>query len=200
MSIIASMFVPFTRPQLTLFINLTLLAIAFFVLGKKFTLRTGYVAILNSLAALALDKLIPIDGTLTDNTMLELFFTLIMSSVGSAILFNIAASSGGTDIIAMIVKKYTHLEVGKSLLFVDSLFTLASIWIFGIEIGLFSIFGLLVKGLCVDIIISSMNQAKMFIIITSKTEEVGSFIKDDLNRSATVINAKGLYMLSLIHI
>nr|WP_306483758.1 YitT family protein [Anaerococcus sp.] len=194
MSIIASMFVPFTRPQLTLFINLTLLAIAFFILGKKFTLRTGYVAILNSLAALALDKIIPIDGTLTDNTMLELFFTLIMSSVGSAILFNIAASSGGTDIIAMIVKKYTHLEVGKSLLFVDSLFTLASIWVFGIEIGLFSIFGLLVKGLCVDIIISSMNQAKMFIIITSKTEEVGSFIKDDLNRSATVINAKGLYM------
>ncbi|WP_297791199.1 YitT family protein [uncultured Anaerococcus sp.] len=193
MSIIASMFVPFTRPQLTLFINVALLVIAFFVLGKKFTLRTGYVAILNSLTALALDKIMPIDGTLTGNTMLEFFFTLIMSSVGSAILFNIAASSGGTDIVAMIVKKYSHLEVGKSLLFVDSLFTIASIWVFGIEIGLFSIFGLLIKGLCVDVIISSMKQAKMFIIITSKTEEIGSFIKDDLNRSATVINARGLY-------
>ena len=151
MSIIASMFVPFTRPQLTLFINLTLLVIAFFILGKKFTLRTGYVAILNSLTALLLDKIVPIDGTLTNNTMLELFFTLIMSSVGSAILFNIAASSGGTDIIAMIVKKYSHLEVGKSLLFVDSLFTCASILVFGIEIGLFSIFGLLIKGLCVAV-------------------------------------------------
>lgn len=193
MSIIASMFVPFSRPQITLFINVSLLVIAFFILGKKFTLRTGYVAILNSLTALLLEKIIPIDGTLTRNTMLELFFTLIMSAGGSAILFNIAASSGGTDIIAMIVKKYSHIEVGRALLFVDSLFTIASIWIFGIEIGLFSIFGLLVKGLCVDIIISSMNQAKMFIIITSKTEEVGHFIKDDLNRSATVINAKGLY-------
>lgn len=192
-SIITSMFVPLTRPQLTLIINLSLLVIAFFILGKKFTLRTGYVAILNSLTALLLENIVPIKGTLTDNTMLELFFTLIMSSFGSAILFNLAASSGGTDIVAMIVKKYTHLEVGRALLFVDSLFTIASIWIFGIEIGLFSIFGLLVKGLFVDIIISSMNEAKMFIIITTKTEEISHFIKDDLNRSATVINAKGLY-------
>ena len=193
MSIITSMFIPLTRAQITLIINLALLVIAFFILGNRFTIRTGYVAILNSLTAIWLDKIAPLSQPLTNNTMLELCFTLIMSSVGSAILFNIAASSGGTDIIALIIKKYSHLEVGKSLLVVDSLFTLASIWVFGIEIGLFSIFGLMVKGIFVDAMISSMNQAKMFIIITSKQEEVGSFIKEDLNRSATVINAKGLY-------
>ncbi|MDO5047652.1 MAG: YitT family protein [Anaerococcus sp.] len=193
MSIIGSMFIPLNRPQLTLMINLTLLVVAFFILGKNFTLRTGYVAILNSLTALALERIVPLEGTLTSNTLLELFFTLIMSSVGSAILFNIAASSGGTDIIAMIMKKYSHLEVGKALLVVDSLFTVASILVFGIEIGLFSIFGLLIKGIFVDIIISTINQAKMFIIITSKNDEVGNFIKSDLNRSATLIDAKGLY-------
>lgn len=193
MSIITSMFVPFTRPQLTLFYNVVLLVIGFFVIGKKFTIRTGYVAILNSLTALLLDKIFPIHGSLTNNKMLELIFTLLMSSVGSAILFNLAASSGGTDIIAMIMKKYTSLEVGKSLLVVDSLFTIASIKIFGIEIGLFSILGLMMKGIFVDMIIGSMNTAKLFIIITSKTEEIGNFIKKDLNRSATIIDARGLY-------
>ncbi|MDY2919529.1 MAG: YitT family protein [Anaerococcus sp.] len=194
MSIIASMFVSLSRPLITLIINVTLLVVSFLILGKSFTFRTGYVAILNSLTALLLDKICPLSGTLTDNTMLELFFTLIISSTGSAILFNIAASSGGTDIIAMILKKYSRLEVGKALLMIDSIFTIGSIYVFGMEIGLFSIFGLLIKGVFVDIIISSMKQAKMFIIITSKTEEVGNFIKSELNRSATVIDAKGLYL------
>lgn len=193
MSIIASTFVPFTRPEITLFINVTLLVIAYFVLGKHFTLRTGFVAILNSLTALALDYIFPLNGPLTDNNLLELIFTLIISAFGSAILFNLAASSGGTDIIAMIIKKYSSLEVGKALLTVDSLFTVASIWIFDVEIGLLSALGLLMKGICVDIIIQSMNTDKLFIIITTKPKEVGKFIRDDLNRSATVLQGKGLY-------
>ena len=193
MSIITSMFVPFTRPQITLFYNLVLLVIGFFVIGKKFTIRTGYVAILNSLTALLLARIVPIHQSLTGNKMLELIFTLLVSSVGSAILFNLAASSGGTDIIAMIIKKYSSLQVGKALLVVDSLFTIAAIKIFGVEIGLFSILGLLMKVICVDVMIGSMNEAKLFIIISSKTEELGKFIKVDLNRSATVISAKGLY-------
>lgn len=200
MSIITSMFVPFTRPQITLFYNLVLLGIGFFVIGKRFTLRTGYVAILNSLTALLLSKVVPVESPLTDNMMLEFVFTLLMSSIGSAILFNLAASSGGTDIIAMIIKKFTNLEVGKSLLVVDSIFTLSSIWIFGVEIGLFSILGLITKGIFVDSIISSMNSAKLFIIITSKTEEIGRFIKEDLNRSATLIDARGLYRGSNISV
>ncbi|MFO3716658.1 YitT family protein [Anaerococcus cruorum] len=193
MSIIASTFVPFTRPQITLFINIVLLTIGYFVLGKHFALRTGYVAILNSLTALGLDYIAPIAGPLTDNNLLELIFTLLISAFGSAILFNLAASSGGTDIIAMIIKKYSSLEVGKALLCVDSVFTVASIWIFDIEIGLLSILGLLLKGVFVDVIIQSLNTDKLFIIITTKPEEVGSFIREDLNRSATVMNGVGLY-------
>lgn len=193
MSIIASTFVPFTRPQITLFINIVLLTIGYFVLGKHFTLRTGFVAILNSLTALGLDYIIPISGALTDNKLLELIFTLLISAFGSAILFNLAASSGGTDIIAMIIKKYSSLEVGKALLCVDSIFTIASIWIFDIEIGLLSILGLLLKGIFVDVIIQSFNTDKLFIIITTKPEEVGDFIRNNLNRSATVMNGVGLY-------
>lgn len=193
MSIIASTFVPFTRPQITLFINVVLLIIAFFILGKNFTLRTGYVAILNSLTALALDYIIPIQGSLTGNKMLELIYTLLISAFGSAILFNLAASSGGTDIIAMIIKKFSSLEVGKALLVVDSLFTIASIWVFDVEIGLLSFLGLLLKGIFVDVIIQSFNTDKLFIIITTKPDEIGGFIRNDLNRSATVLDGMGLY-------
>nr|WP_238390474.1 YitT family protein [Anaerococcus sp. mt242] len=193
MSIIASTFVPFTRPEITLFINVSLLIIAYFVLGKHFTLRTGYVAILNSLTALGLDYIFPIAGPLTSNKLLELIFTLLISAFGSAILFNLAASSGGTDIIAMIIKKYSSLEVGKALLCVDSVFTIASIWIFNVEIGLLSILGLLLKGIFVDVIIQSLNTDKLFIIITTKPDEVGKFIRGELNRSATVMNGVGLY-------
>ena len=116
-----------------------------------------------------------------------------MSAFGSAILFNLAASSGGTDIIAMIIKKYSSLEVGKALLCVDSLFTIASIWIFNVEVGLLSVLGLLFKGIFVDMIIQSMNTDKLFIIITSKPDQVGDFIREDLNRSATVLDGLGLY-------
>lgn len=193
MSIIASTFVPFTRPQITLFINVVLLIIAFFILGKNFTLRTGYVAILNYLTALALDYIIPIQGSLTGNKMLELIYTLLISAFGSAILFNLAASSGGTDIIAMIIKNFSSLEVGKALLVVDSLFTIASIWVFDVEIGLLSFLGLLLKGIFVDVIIQSFNTDKLFIIITTKPDEIGSFIRNDLNRSATVLDGMGLY-------
>ncbi|PKZ16717.1 YitT family protein [Anaerococcus octavius] len=193
MSIIASTFVPFTRAEITLFINVVLLIIGYFALGKHFALRTGYVAILNSLTALGLDYIAPLTGPLTNNNLLELIFTLLISAFGSAILFNLAASSGGTDIIAMIIKKYSSLEVGKALLCVDGIFTIASIWIFDIEIGLLSILGLLLKGIFVDVIIQSLNTDKLFIIITTKPDEVGAFIRDDLNRSATVMNGVGLY-------
>lgn len=193
MSIITSTFVPLTRPQLTLIINLILLTIGFFVLGKHFVIRTGYVAVINSLSQLALDYLIPIQGSLSGNKLLELIFTLLISAFGSAILFNLAASSGGTDIIAMIIKKYSSLEVGKALLACDSIFTIASIWIFDIEIGLLSVLGLLLKGICVDIIIQSMNTDKLFIIITTKPDPVSKFIREDLNRSATKLSGLGIY-------
>ncbi|MDU2353533.1 YitT family protein [Anaerococcus sp.] len=192
-SIIASTFIPLTRAVLTLIINLILLTIGFFVLGKHFTLRTGFVAILNSLTAIALDYIAPLNAALTDNKLLELIFTLLISAFGSAILFNLAASSGGTDIIAMIIKKYSSIEVGKALLCVDSIFTIASIWVFNVEIGLLSVLGLLLKGIIVDIIIQSMNTDKLFIIITTKPDQVGSYIRNELNRSATVIDGVGIY-------
>ena len=193
LSIILSKYLIFGPALITLILNLILLFIAYFQLGRLFVLRTGYVSILNSLTALALDKIFPLQHTLTDNKLLELLCAVIIPALGSAILFNLAASSGGTDIVAMIINKYFKFDIGKSLLMGDSILTVLSIKIFGIEIGLLSCLGLLMKGIFVDQIIQSLNTGKFFIIITSKQEEVGSFIRDKLNRSATVIQGKGLY-------
>lgn len=193
LSIILSDYVGLPPANITLISNLILLLLAYFIIGKKFVIRTGYVSILNSVTAVVLDYIMPLGSTLTDNVLLELILAVTVSAFGSTILFYVSSSSGGTDIVAMIFKKYTNMEIGKSLLMVDSVLTLISIKIFGIEIGLLSCLGLLMKGVFVDTIIQSFNTAKFFIIITSKPDEVGSFIRKDLNRSATVIQGKGLY-------
>src|SRR5699024_9809866 len=193
LSIILSDYVGLPPANITLISNLILLLLAYFIIGKKFVIRTGYVSILNSVTAVVLDYIMPLGSTLTDNVLLELILAVTVSAFGSTILFYVSSSSGGTDIVAMIFKKYTNMKIGKSLLMVDSVLTLISIKIFGIEIGLLSCLGLLMKGVFVDTIIQSFNTAKFFIIITSKPDEVGSFIRKDLNRSATVIEGKGLY-------
>lgn len=193
LSIILSGYLGLAPSKITLISNLTLLFVAYFAIGKKFVIRTGYVSILNSLTAVFLHYILPMTETLTQNKLLELILAVTVSAFGSTILFHVSASSGGTDIVAMILKKYTNLEIGKSLLMVDSVLTIISIKIFGLEIGLMSCLGLIMKGVFVDSIIQSFNTAKFFIIITSKPEEVGSFIREDLNRSATVLSGKGLY-------
>jgi uncharacterized membrane-anchored protein YitT (DUF2179 family) len=193
LSIILSGYVHLPPAKITLISNLLLLVLAYFIIGKKFVIRTGYVSILNSVTAVALDYIMPLTSTLTENKLLELILAVTVSAFGSTILFHVSASSGGTDIVAMILKKFTNIEIGKSLLMVDSVLTIISIKIFGIEIGLMSCLGLIMKGVFVDAIIQSFNTAKFFIIITSKPDEVGSFIREDLSRSATVLEGKGLY-------
>lgn len=192
-SILLSNSLPLSPAFITLILNVSLLVVAYFILGKKFVLKTGYVSILNSLTALLLSKVIPHTVPFTDNKLLELFCAVLIPALGSSILFNLSASSGGTDIIAMIINKYTNLNIGKSLLMGDSILTIMSIKIFGPEIGILSCLGLLMKGLVVNQIIASFNTAKLFLIVTSKQEEISVFIRDKLNRSATVIDGTGLY-------
>lgn len=193
LSIIFAKYINIAPANITLAVNVLLLIIAYFFIGKKFVVKTGYVSILNSVTAIALNYIFPINGTLTDNKLLELILAVLVTAFGSTILFNLSASSGGTDIVAIILKKFTNMDIGKNLLMVDSVLTVLSIYIFGVEIGLLSCLGLIMKGVFVDEIVQAFNTGKFFIIITSKPEEVGKFIRDDLNRSATVISGKGLY-------
>ena len=128
---------------LVLIINAALLLLGFAVFGRSFGLKTVYCSMLMSLSIYALERLVPMDAPLTTQPMLELVFSVLLPAVGSAILFNLQGSTGGTDIVAMIFRKYTDLDIGKALFCTDFLIaTLAGV-VFGIETGLFSLLGLL---------------------------------------------------------
>ena len=116
--------------------SMILLVIGLFVLGRKFAAKTAYCSILLSVALSAMERIWPMDSPLTDQPMLELCFAVALPALGSSILFNIGASSGGTDIIAMILKKYSSFDIGRALMLSDALITFIGFFIFDIETGL----------------------------------------------------------------
>lgn len=173
-------------------INVLFLILGFAVLNKGFGVRTVYCSLLFSALLSGLEWLCPLAAPLTDQKMLELFFAVILPALGSAILFNMQGSTGGTDILAMILRKYTSLDIGRALLYVDVLIAGTTLLI-SIETGLYSLLGLLLKSVLVDNVIESLNRKKSFILVTAHPEEVADFITHTLKRSATIWEAKGAY-------
>lgn len=174
-------------------INMALLVIGFLVLGRDFGLKTAYVSVLSSVVIWGLERLSPMAAPMTSQPLLELIFGVALPAVGSAILFNLDASGGGTDIVAMILRKYTSLNIGNALMLSDCVITVSACFAFGMETGLFSILGLLMKSLMVDLVLENINIHKYFHIITTKPREIESFITDVLGRSATEMDAQGAY-------
>lgn len=194
LSILLSPLIPTVTPgQLMLVFNIILLVIGLLVFGKGFTVKTVYCSILLSVCTWLLEIIAPMPSAFTDQKLLELVFAIGLTAAGSAILFNEGASSGGTDIVAMILKKYTRLNIGKALLLSDAILALASAFIFDIETGMFSILGLIMKAFVVDNVIDSINLNKCFIIVTSKEEEICTFINQTLHRGATVSDCTGSF-------
>ena len=173
--------------------NMLLLLIGFLVLGKGFAAGTAYSSILLSVTLSLLDRICPMQQPLTDQPFLELIFAIALPAVGSAILFNIGASSGGTDIIAMIMKKYTSIDIGKALLATDFLITLAGCFAFGITTGLYSFLGLFLRSFMIDSFIESLNLSKYFNVVCSDPKPICEFIKNDLKRGATIVLAQGAF-------
>lgn len=179
--------------QFTFIANMVLLVIGFLFVGKDFGIKTVYASVLMSVSLSVLEKLVPMSQPLTNEPLLELVFAIFLPAVGSAVLFNIGASSGGTDIIAMVLKKYTSFNIGTVLLFVDLFSVVMSFFIFGPTTGLFSSLGLMAKSLMIDGVIENMNQCKCFNIVCDDAEPICNFIIHDLKRSATVYQAQGAF-------
>ena len=174
-------------------INIAFLAVGFLFLDKSFGINTIYCSILFSAMLSGFEWLIPLSGPLTDQKTLELFFAVILPSLGSAILFNMQSSTGGTDILAMILKRFSSMDIGNSLLCVDVLIAASTLYFVNIEAGLYSILGLVLKSVVVDTVIESLNRRKSFIAVTSCPDQVCDFITHTLNRSATYWQAEGAY-------
>ena len=193
MSIVLAKGLPLTPGTITFVINMVLLILGFLFLGKSFGIKTVYVSVLMSVALWAAEIIFPMKAPLTTQPVLELIYAIVLPAFGSAILFNVGASSGGTDIIAMILKKYTHLNIASALFCVDLFIVIASCFVFDAQTGLFSMCGLLAKSLVVDNVIESINLCKYFTIVCDNPEPICDFIMKDLNRSATIYHAEGAY-------
>ena len=172
--------------------SMTLLLIGMIVLGKKFAAKTAYCSILLSVTLSFLERVCPMKAPLTDQPMLELCFAIALPALGSAILFNIGSSSGGTDIIAMILKKYSS-NIGPALMLSDLLITIAGFFIFDIKTGLYSLLGLTIRSFMVDTFIENFNLSKYFNVVCDDPEPICAFIVHELNRSASVFHATGAY-------
>jgi uncharacterized membrane-anchored protein YitT (DUF2179 family) len=176
-----------------LIINILLLIIGFALVGFSFTSKTIYSSFALSGMVWVLDRIIPMSKPLTGDTMLELAFAIILPAVGSAIVFNQNASTGGTDIVAKILNKLTKIDIGKALLMADFIITVMAGIVFGIRIGMYSLLGLVMKGFLIDTVIEGLNIRKQIVIISDKPEEVREYIIKNLHRGATIHLAKGAF-------
>ena len=174
-------------------INIALLLLGFAVFGKSFGLKTVYASLLMSGVLRLLEIVCPMDAPMTSQPLVELMFAVGLPAVGSAILFNVGASSGGTDIVAMILRKYTSLNIGLALLCSDTVITLSACVAFGMETGLFSVLGLIIKALFVDLVMDNLQVKKCFQIITSNPEPIERYITQEIHRGATQLHGEGVY-------
>jgi len=193
LAVVLGKVLPITPGTTNLIINVALLIVGFLFLGKKFAAKTIYASMLLSLSLSVLEQVCPMNQPLTDEPMLDLIFAVALPAFGSAILFNIGASSGGTDIAAMILKKYTNLDIGHALFLSDLLITFSAFFVFDIKTVLFSFLGLLAKSLVIDNVIENINLCKYFNVVCSNPEPICDFIVNKLQRSATICEAKGAY-------
>ena len=174
-------------------LNVLILIIGVIILGKECGFLTFYCAILYSVESMLLEYFIPMSGPLTDQPLLELIYSVSLTGIGGAIVFKCNASSGGTDIVALILRKYTILNTGTALSLADLAVAISSIFIYDIKTGLFSLLGLFAKVFLIDDILYSLSMCKAFTIITTKSEEIREYIMTEMKHGATMHKAEGAY-------
>ncbi|MBR5031999.1 MAG: YitT family protein, partial [Clostridia bacterium] len=150
-----------------------------------------YSSLLFSGAMVLLEKFVPMSAPLTDQPFLELLYAMLLSALGSSLVFNMGASTGGTDITAMILRKYTDLDIGKALLVTDGVITAAAFFVFDIKTGMFSLMGLIIKTTAVDVFIENLTLCKYFTIVTTQSEAIAGFIMNELHHGVTIADAQG---------
>lgn len=193
MAIVLSAVTPFSAGTINFVINMALLVVGFICFGKEFGAKTVYVSVLMSLGLSGLERYYPMSHPMTSEPVLELVFAIVLPALSSAILFNIGASGGGTDIIAMVLKKHSTVNIGTALFLVDLMITVAACFIFDAATGLFSFCGLMAKSLVIDTAIENINLCKYFTIVCDDPEPICDFIHEKLTRSATIFEAEGTY-------
>jgi uncharacterized membrane-anchored protein YitT (DUF2179 family) len=161
--------------------NIVLFLVGFIFIGLNFGIKTIYSSFAISFMIWIMEYIYPITSPITENILFELFIGILISAIGLALVFNQNASTGGTDIIAKILNKYIHIDIGKALLISDFVIVLMATYVFGLEIGLYCIFALIINGFLIDFIIEYLNICNEVIIVSSAKEQIYEYITKQLN-------------------
>ncbi|MBC8590249.1 YitT family protein [Wansuia hejianensis] len=171
--------------------NVVLFILAFTIIGPGFGGYTIYTSLALSALIYIFELVIPINTPIIDDLMLNLIYGILIQGIGMAMILNEGTSSGGTDIIAKIINKFTNLEIGKSLFLADALIALSAAFIFGLELGLYALFGILINSFVIDSVIAGFNTKIEVAIISNKEKEVSKFITNELKRGVTLLYGVG---------
>lgn len=193
LGIVLSNFVPLSLSAITMILNVVLLIIGFFTCGREFGAKTVYTSILLPVFIGLFERLFPDIGSLTDSQELDVLCYILVVSVGLSILFNRNASSGGLDIVAKIMNKYLHIELGRAMSLSGMCVALSAALVYDKKTVVLSMLGTYFNGLVLDHFIFDHNIKRRVCIITKKEEELRHFILTDLHSGATVYESYGAY-------
>jgi uncharacterized membrane-anchored protein YitT (DUF2179 family) len=174
-------------------INTFLLILAFIIFGKEFGGYTVYSSLALSAMLAAFELVLPMAEPFTDDLFINLIFGIVICGVGMGIVFNQNASTGGTDIVAKIINRFTHIEIGKSLLLADFLVTLFAAVVFGARLGMYALLGIIINSIIIDKMIAGFNIKINMMIISKEMDTINAYILNDLERGTTIYHATGGY-------
>mgnify|MGYP004548297607 FL=1 len=195
LGIVLSNFVPLPLSTITMILNVVLLLIGFMTCGREFGAKTVYTSILLPFFIGVLERVFPNIGSLTDSQELDVLCYILVVSVGLSILFNRNASSGGLDIVAKIMNKYLHMDLGRAMSLSGMCVALSAALVYDKKTVVLSVLGTYFNGLVLDHFIFDHNIKRRVCIITKKEEALRHFIIHDLHSGATVYESYGAYNL-----
>ena len=193
LGIVLSNFVPLQLSAITMILNVVLLIIGFFTCGREFGVKTVYTSIMLPVFLGLFEVIFPDFGSMTDSQELDVLCYILVVSVGLSILFNRNASSGGLDIVAKIMNKYLHMELGRAMSLSGMCVALSAALVYDKKTVVLSILGTYFNGIVLDHFIFDHNIKRRVCIITKKEEELRQFIIHDLHSGATIYEAIGAY-------
>lgn len=195
LGIVLSNFIPLPLSAITMILNVVLLIIGFFTCGREFGVKTVYTSVMLPLFLGVFERIFPDFGSMTNSQELDVLCYILVVSVGLSILFNRNASSGGLDIVAKIMNKYLHMDLGKAMSLSGMCVALSAALVYDKKTVVLSVLGTYFNGLVLDHFIFDHNIKRRVCIITKKEEELRQFIIHDLHSGATIYESIGAYNL-----
>ena len=199
LAIVLSNFVALTVSEITFILNMVLLLIGFILFGKEFGVKTVYTSIMLPAFMKLFEIIWPDNQSMTGDATLDVVAYVFVVSIGLSILFNRNASSGGLDIVAKILNKYLHIELGRAMSLAGMCVALSSAFVYDKKTVVLSVLGTYINGLILDYFIFGQTEKKRVCIITEHAEEVRQFILHELHSGATIYEAFGAYNMEMRH-